>query len=204
MLNLLVSQGGVQHVPEGEHLVMLEALLLVLRVPALEGRQTEALQRLCQDHREPAAALRVAHGPRHGRVDLLVVVTPGEHEGRDAPSVREVRHAVCKPVGLEHLLPQQRPILPRGVALAIAIGAARQDLDELAVVVVADKVIPHVAPDKLDAVEAGTSEETLELLDHLGVPATEAVQPLVVAVDYHDEVVQLLVARPHAIFHCRS
>mmetsp|Transcript_26656 Transcript_26656/g.72376 ORF Transcript_26656/g.72376 Transcript_26656/m.72376 type:complete len:298 (+) Transcript_26656:1696-2589(+) len=107
-----------------------------------------------------------------------------------------MRNAVREAVRLKHLLPQKGAVLLRGIALAVSIGAALQDLDQPPVVVVVNEVIPGVTPYQLDAVEASASEETLELLDHLRVPAHGAVEPLVVAVDDEDEVVQLLVARP--------
>ena len=52
--------------------------------------------------------------------------------------------------------------------------------------------IPVVAPDDLDDVPAGAAEDAFELLNDLAVAAHRAVEPLQVAVDDEDQVVELL------------
>jgi hypothetical protein len=55
--------------------------------------------------------------------------------------------------------------------------------------------IPVVAPDHLDHVPAGAAEEPFELLDDLAVAANRTVEPLQVAVDDEDQIVELFAAR---------
>ncbi len=52
--------------------------------------------------------------------------------------------------------------------------------------------VPLRAPDRLDHVPAGAAEGRLELLDDLAVAAHRPVEPLQVAVDHEDQVVELL------------
>jgi hypothetical protein len=65
-------------------------------------------------------------------------------------------------------------------------------LTEHAVDVAGEQVVPLAAPDDLDDVPAGAPEVRLELLHDLAVAAHRAVEPLQVAVDDEDEVVELL------------
>mmetsp|Transcript_23242 Transcript_23242/g.55205 ORF Transcript_23242/g.55205 Transcript_23242/m.55205 type:complete len:569 (-) Transcript_23242:1578-3284(-) len=83
ILDLLVGQRNLQDVAKAQHLLHLQAFLLMDCVPALEGRQREALERLRQDHGGPATRLRVLSRLRHGGVDLLVVVASWKHEGAE-------------------------------------------------------------------------------------------------------------------------
>ena len=55
--------------------------------------------------------------------------------------------------------------------------------------------VPIAAPDHLDHVPAGAAEHGLQLLDDLAVAADRAVQPLQVAVDHEDQVVEFLAGR---------
>ena len=60
-----------------------------------------------------------------------------------------------------------------------------------AIGVALEERIPVAAPDALDDVPAGTAEDGLELLDDLTVAADRAVEPLEVAIDHEDQVVEL-------------
>mmetsp|Transcript_14414 Transcript_14414/g.43118 ORF Transcript_14414/g.43118 Transcript_14414/m.43118 type:complete len:959 (+) Transcript_14414:868-3744(+) len=193
--DLLVRERHVQHVAEGHHLVVLQRLLLMDGVPALERGQTVALQGLGEDDGGAAALLGVPRGLREGGENLLLVVAARLQEGREQLVVVEVRHPVLKAVGDEDLRAHEGAVLLGRVALAVAVGAALEDLDEPAVEVGLDELVPLGSPDELDAVEPRAAEEALELLDDLGVAADGAVEALVVAVDDHDEVVQALVTR---------
>src|SRR5262249_12772121 len=68
-------------------------------------------------------------------------------------------------------------------------------LDEQAVAVLGEQRIPLAAPQDLDDIPARSAERGLELLDDLPVAADGAVQPLQVAVDDEDQVVELLARR---------
>ena len=61
--------------------------------------------------------------------------------------------------------------------------------------VLGEQRIPVAAPDHLDDVPAGAAEDRLELLDDLAVAAHRAVEPLQIAVDDEDQVVELLARR---------
>src|SRR5439155_21195159 len=81
------------------------------------------------------------------------------------------------------------------VALHLAVHDLAHALHEQAALVVGQQRVPVAAPDDLDAVPAGAAEDRLQLLDDLAVAAHRAVEPLQVAVDDEDEVVELLARR---------
>mmetsp|Transcript_247 Transcript_247/g.801 ORF Transcript_247/g.801 Transcript_247/m.801 type:complete len:1043 (+) Transcript_247:305-3433(+) len=195
-LDLLVGQRDLQNSAEVHHLFLLHRLLLMDRVAPLEGGQTESLQRFSQDHRRTSSALCVLLRLCERRVDLLVVVAARLQVcGKQlivAPMLDQVADAVVD----EHFLPQKGTILLRGEALTIAIGSSLQHIDKAPVAVPLNEAGPCATPDELDAVVARAAEDALEFLDDLRVPPHRPVQPLVVAVDHHDQVVQALVAGP--------
>ena len=82
-----------------------------------------------------------------------------------------------------------------GVLLILAVDDLAHPLGEQAVVVGREQRIPVAAPDHLDDVPAGAAEDRFELLDDLAVAAHRAVEPLQVAVDDEDQVVELLARR---------
>ena len=61
--------------------------------------------------------------------------------------------------------------------------------------IAASSAIPIAAPQHLDDVPAGAAEDRFELLDDLAVAADRTVEPLQVAVDDEDQVVELLARR---------
>ena len=64
-----------------------------------------------------------------------------------------------------------------------------------------EEVVPPAAPDDLDDVPARAAEDRLELLDDLAVAAHRTVEPLQVAVDDEDQVVELLARRDRQSGH---
>ena len=78
--------------------------------------------------------------------------------------------------------------------LVLAVDALLHHLHEPAVGVGRQQRIPAAAPDHLDHVPAGAAEVRFELLDDLAVAAHGAVEPLQVAVDDPDQVVEALAA----------
>ena len=97
-------------------------------------------------------------------------------------------------IGAEEVLAEVRAGLDR-VLLILAVDDFAHALDEQAVVVGREQRIPVAAPDHLDDVPAGAAEDRFELLDDLAVAADRAVEPLQVAVDDEDQVVELLARR---------
>src|SRR5258708_525905 len=54
------------------------------------------------------------------------------------------------------------------------------------------QVVPSVAPDDFDHVPAGAAERCFQFVDDLAIAAHWTVQPLQIAIDYEDQVVELL------------
>src|SRR2546425_4752773 len=82
-----------------------------------------------------------------------------------------------------------------GEALILAVERLVHLVDQDAVDVAREQVVPLAGPDDLDDVPAGAAEDRLELLDDLAVAAHGAVEPLQVAVHHENEVVQALARR---------
>ncbi len=81
------------------------------------------------------------------------------------------------------------------IFLVLAVDDLAHALDEQSVFVFREQRIPVLAPQHLDDVPARAAEDGLELLDDLAVAADRSVEPLQVAVDDKDEVVDLLARR---------
>src|SRR5437762_5380821 len=82
-----------------------------------------------------------------------------------------------------------------GVLLILAVDDLGHPLGEQAVLILLEQLIPLAAPQHLDHVPAGAAKRRFELLDDLPVPAYRAVEPLQVAVDDEDQVVELFARR---------
>ncbi len=81
------------------------------------------------------------------------------------------------------------------VLLELAVDGGVHLLDEHAVHVAGQQVVPLAAPDHLDHVPARAAEVTFQLLDDLAVTSDRAVQALQVAVDDEREVVEAVAGR---------
>ena len=81
------------------------------------------------------------------------------------------------------------------VLLELAVDGRVHLVDEHAVDVAGEQLVPLRAPDHLDDVPTGAAEHRLELLDDLAVAAHRTVEALQVAVDDEDQVVELLARR---------
>ena len=79
-----------------------------------------------------------------------------------------------------------------GVPLVLPVHRLAHAADELPVAVAGEQRVPVASPDDLDGVPPRPPERRLELLDDLPVPAHRPVEPLQVAVDDEDQVVELL------------
>ena len=82
-----------------------------------------------------------------------------------------------------------------GVLLILPVDDLAHALHEQALTVLGEQRIPFTAPDRLDHVPAGAAERRFELLDDLAVAAHRTVEPLQVAVDDKDEIVEFLARR---------
>ena len=81
------------------------------------------------------------------------------------------------------------------VLLIVAVERVRHARDQQPFVVVREQRIPVVAPDDLDDVPAGAAKRRFELLDDLAVAAHWAIEPLQIAIDDEDQIVELLACR---------
>ena len=97
-------------------------------------------------------------------------------------------------IGAEEVLAEVGAVFD-GVLLILAVDDLAHPLDEQAVVIRGEQRIPVAAPEHLDDVPAGAAEDRFELLDDLAVAAHRTVEPLQVAVDDEDQVVELLARR---------
>ncbi len=79
----------------------------------------------------------------------------------------------------------------RRVLLILAIDHFAHPLHQQSAFVIVQQRIPVVPPDDLDDVPAGTAENALQFLDDLAVATDRAIQPLQIAVDHKDQIVQL-------------
>src|SRR5438876_220298 len=103
-------------------------------------------------------------------------------------------HAPQPRVGTEEVLADVGATLDR-VLLELAVDRRVHLVEQDAVGVTGEELVPLRAPDDLDDVPTRASEHGLELLDDLAVAAHGAVEALQVAVDDEDEVVELLARR---------
>ena len=128
-----------------------------------------------------------------GVVDLDRIVAAERHLLQLV--VRQVLDHVEQPrVGAPEVLAHVGAVGDR-VLLVLAVDDLAHALDEQAVAILREQRIPLAAPDRLDHVPAGAAERRFELLDDLAVAAHRAVEPLQVAVDDEDQIVELLARR---------
>ena len=165
---------------------LVELLGLVGDVAGLDARaERPALDGVGEDHRRRAGVL--GRG-LVGGVDLAVVVAAAAQLGQvvvgqvldELPEPRIRPEEVLADVGAAG----DRELLELPVERLVHL------LDEQAVDVAGQEVVPLAAPDDLDDVPAGAAERGLELLDDLAVAADRAVEPLQVAVDDEGQVVE--------------
>jgi hypothetical protein len=191
VLQLLVGDRQLQAVAEDLQLVHGQLLGLVGDVARLDARaQRPALHRLGQDHDRRAAVL---HRCCIGGVQLAVVVAAAAQLRQLV--VGEMLDQRAQPrIGAEEVLTNVGTIGHRQ-ALVIAVQRLVHLCQEHAVFVARQQVVPFARPDDLDHVPAGAAEGGLQLLDDLAIAAHRPVQPLQVAVDDEDQVVEPLARR---------
>ena len=176
--------------PVAEHLELVggELLDLVGGVARLDaGAERPSLDRLRQDDRRAAFVL---HRHLVGRVELPVVV-PAAWEHAEVVVGEVLDEALEAWVGAEEVLADVAARLDR-VLLELPVDGGVHLVDQHAVHVAREKVVPAPTPDDLDHVPARAPERGLELLDDLAIAADGAVEALQVAVDDEDQVVELL------------
>ena len=188
VLELRVGDRQLEPVAEDLQLRLVELLRLVGDVAGLDtGTEGPALDGLGEDHGR--CTLRLDRG-LVGGVDLAVVVAAAAELGEVV--VRQVLDELAQPrVGPEEVLSDVRPAGDREL-LELAVEGVVHLLNEDAVDVTGEELVPLARPDHLDHVPAGAAEHRLELLDDLAVAADGTVQALEVAVDDERQVVEAL------------
>ena len=188
--DLLVGQLELEAVAEGQQRRLVHLLLLMGDVLALAGlAHPVALDRLGQDHGRRAVVLGrgLVGGVDLALVEPAAVERPDllvGHVGDHRPQLRRDAEEVLAHVGAVAGL----------VGLVVAVERLVHAREQVALVVGREERVPARAPDHLDDVPAVAAEVRLELLDDLAVAAHRAVEPLQVAVDDEDQVVEVLTA----------
>ena len=187
-LELAVGDLHVEAVAQRLELIGRHLLDLVGRVARFEvGTERPALHRLRQDDGRGALVL---HGGLVRGKDLPVVVTAARQPLQLV--VGEVLdHLAQARVGAEEMLTDVRARLDR-VLLELAVDGRVHLVHEHTVDVAGEQVVPLPAPDDLEDVPPHAAERRFEFLDDLAVAADRTVEPLQIAVDDEDQVVEPL------------
>ena len=171
-----------------EHLqlVVVQLLLLVGDVLAFASfAQAVAFDGLGQNDGRRS---RVLDRRLIGGMDLDGIVAAQPH-ARQLLVGKMLDHLQQARIGAEEVLPEVGAALDE-IFLILAVADFAHALDQQAVAIVLDQAVPVGAPDDLDDVPAGAAENGFQFLNDLAVAAHRAVQPLQVAVDDEDQVVE--------------
>ena len=186
-----VGDRQLEAVAEDLQLGLVELLGLVRDVAGLDaGAEGPALHGVGEDDRGRTGVLgrRLVRG-----VDLAIVVAAAAELGEVV--VAEMLDELLQArVGPEEVLADVGAARDREL-LELPVERLVHLLDEEAVHVPGEEVVPFAAPDDLDDVPARATERGFELLDDLAVAADRAVEPLQVAVDDEGQVVEPLAGR---------
>src|SRR5450759_3850210 len=155
-------------------------------VPGLDAApERPALDRCGEDDRR--GPLRLGRGLVCG-VELAVVMAPAS-ELREVV-IREVLNQLAETwVRPEEVLSNVGPAGDREL-LEVAVEGGVHLLDEDALDIAGEEIVPLPRPDHLDDVPTGPAEGRLQLLDDLAVAAHRPIEPLEVAVDDEGQVVE--------------
>ena len=125
-----------------------------------------------------------------GGVDLdRVVAASGQRPDLGVGPILD--HRRCLGVAAEEVLADVGAVF-RLEVLVLAVHTLVHELPKLALIILGEQRIPARAPETLDDVPAGAPEVGFQFLHDLAVAAHRPVEPLEVAVDDEDEVVELL------------
>src|SRR6476469_4071197 len=103
-------------------------------------------------------------------------------------------HAQQARIGSKQILPEVGAALDKEL-LILAVGDLPQTPHQQPVAIVLNQAVPITAPDDLDYVPSGAAENRLEFLNDLAVAAHRPVEPLQVAVDDPDKIVEFFARR---------
>ena len=186
-----VADGNAEAVAELAQRVEIELLHRVGGVLGFGGgAEGVALDGLGENH---CWLARGARGLGIGGVDLEGVV-PAAVQAHDV-LVGEVLHHVEQARILAEEVLAGVFAAAAGVVLVFAVDNLVHALLQDAVVVGLQQRIPVAAPDHLDNLPAGAAEHRFEFLDDFAVAAHRAVEPLQIAVDDEDQIVEFFPPR---------
>ena len=141
-------------------------------------------------------------GKNDGRSTLVVdrSAISGMHLNRIVPAqphagkliIGEMLHHLQQPrIGAKQVLPEVRSTFDKEF-LILTICNLAQPLYQQAVAVILNQSVPVASPDALDYVPTCAAENRLQFLNDLEIAAHWPIQPLQVAVDHPDQVVEPL------------
>ncbi len=186
-----VGQIQRKAVAESPYRVGVQLLELVIDVLALAGlAHAEALDCLGEDH---GRLTGMPHCGGIGVVDLDRIMAPARQRP-DLVVAHVGHHLEQRRIFAEEMLAHIGAVL-RLVGLVFAVDALHHPLAQQPGMVPGQQPVPPAAPDHLDDVPARGAIERLEFLDHLRVAAHRAIEPLQIAVDDEDQIVELLAPR---------
>ena len=188
LLHVVVRKRQRKAVAERAQRLVVQLLLLVgahLALPPVS--HAVALLGLGQDHRRLPA---VPHGGVVRSVDLHGIVSAAAQ-----PVDVLVGHVRSERLQLrilvEEVLAVEAPV-GRRVGLELAVDSLVQPLQQHRLLIAREERIPVRTPQHLDHVPTRAGEEAFQLLHDRAVAAHRAVEPLQVAVDDEDEIVEPL------------
>ena len=190
-LELAIRDLHVEPVAQRLELTGRHLLDLVRRIARLEvGTERPALHRLGEDDGRGVLVLdrRLVRGK-----DLPVVV-PAARQPLQLVVRHVLDHLAQTRIRPEEVLTDIRARLD-GVLLELAVDGRVHLVHEHAVDVAGEELVPLAAPDDLQDVPAHAAECRFELLDDLAVAPNGTVEPLQIAVDHEDQVVEPLAGR---------
>ena len=190
-LQLVVLQRHMEAVAEDLERLQVHLLDVVGHHHRFAGlAHAEALDRLHQQYDRPAP---VADGSGKGGMDLARVVAAPAHlpqlavtDTLDQPRqggvvAKQLLAQVGRSTGMD--------------GLEVAINHLRKLTQQQSLGVAVEDAVPLAAPEHLDHLPAGAAEAALQFLDDLAVAAHRTIQPLQVAVDHEDQVIEPLAGR---------
>jgi hypothetical protein len=183
-----VRDRDIETVAEVANVLIGQLLGLVRRILAFARlAHAPALDGLHQQH---GGLGLVVHGTVERGIDLGRIVAAAAQ--RPDVGVGHLAHHFQRArVASEEMLAHEGAVIGLE-GLVVAVQRVHHDLAQRTLLVARQQRIPVAAPDQLDHVPSRASEFALELLDDLAVAAYRAVQPLQIAVDDEDQVVQPL------------
>ena len=185
---LLVCQRQIETVAKFKQVVAIELFLAVCGHLALPGRaHAVALFGVGKNH---SGLARVARSGRVGSVDLHQIM-PATFQAVDLLIGHALRQRGQLGVLAKEVVAVKAPILRRkGLHLAVhrALQRTRQGAREIA----GKQSVPVTAPDELDDVPARSGKQALQFINDAAVAAHRAVEPLQIAVDDPNQVVEPL------------